>query len=81
MIYVLPVLTSHKLLSFFRGITNNSDINKQVAGNKTEINRQRKEELMQERARLIAEKARLASLRSGMDANMKEVLTNEETAR
>lgn len=64
-----------------RGISNNSDINRPVAGNKAEINRQRKEELLQERARLIAEKARLASLRSDMDANMKEVLTNDDTAR
>lgn len=36
---------------------------------------------MQERTRLMAEKARLSSLRSDMDANLKQVLTNEETAR
>ncbi|GJJ69751.1 hypothetical protein EMPS_02099 [Entomortierella parvispora] len=65
----------------WKGITNNSDINRPAAANKAEINRQRKEELMQERARLMAEKARLSSLRSDMDTNMKEVLTNDETAR
>jgi hypothetical protein len=51
------------------------------APNKIEINRQRREELMADKARLTADKARLSALRSTLNNSLKETLTNEETAR
>ncbi|KAF9215578.1 Transcription factor e2f2 [Podila verticillata] len=48
---------------------------------KTAINKQRKEELLQERARLNKEHARMMQLRAQVDGAIRDTLTNESTAR
>ncbi|KAI7830531.1 E2F/DP family winged-helix DNA-binding domain-containing protein [Gamsiella multidivaricata] len=55
-----------------------SHINKSAAPS---LNRQRKEELLQERARLEQEHARLLQMRAQVDGAIKDTLTNENTAR
>ncbi|KAI1319343.1 E2F transcription factor 3 [Mortierella claussenii] len=68
----------------WKGVAATSSINKSAAGCKTAlpgISRQRKEELMQERARLEQEHARLLQMRSHVDGAIKDTLTNENTAR
>ncbi|KAG0073590.1 Transcription factor e2f2 [Podila epicladia] len=45
------------------------------------INKQRKEELLQERARLNKEHARMMQLRAQVDGAIRDTLTNESTAR
>ncbi|KAI8351254.1 E2F/DP family winged-helix DNA-binding domain-containing protein [Mortierella sp. GBAus27b] len=45
------------------------------------LNRQRKEELLKERARLEEEHLRLMKMRGQVDDNLKDTLTNEDTAR
>lgn len=61
-------------LLYVRGIPNK--------GCKTaSINKQRKEELLQERARLNKEHARMMQLRAQVDGAIRDTLTNESTAR
>ncbi|KAG0198247.1 E2F transcription factor 3 [Mortierella sp. GBA30] len=45
------------------------------------MNRQRREDLLQERARLELEHARLLQMRAQVDGAIKDTLTNEQTAR
>jgi hypothetical protein len=45
------------------------------------LNRQRKEELLKEKARLEEEHLRLMKMRGQVDDNLKDTLTNEDTAR
>lgn len=59
---------------YFRGIPNKGNC-------KTSINKQRKEELLQERARLNKEHARMMQLRAQVDGAIRDTLTNESTSR
>jgi len=59
---------------YFRGIPNKGNC-------KTSINKQRKEELLQERARLNKEHTRMMQLRAQVDGAIRDTLTNESTAR
>jgi len=45
------------------------------------LNRQRKEELIKEKERLEEEHTRLRKLREQVDGNIRDTLTNEDTAR
>ncbi|KAF9170501.1 e2f transcription factor, partial [Mortierella sp. AD011] len=67
----------------WKGVSATSNVNKPPVGCKTAspINRQRKEELMQEKARLEQEYARLLQMRAKVDGAIKNTLTNENTAR
>ncbi|KAF9114217.1 E2F transcription factor 3 [Mortierella sp. AM989] len=62
---------------------NRSNVNKSSVGCKaaTPNNRQRKDELMQEKARLEQEYTRLLQMRAKVDGAIKNTLTNENTAR
>lgn len=59
---------------YFRGIPNKGNC-------KTSINKQRKEELLQERARLNKEHTRMMQLRAQVDGAIRDTLTNESTSR
>ncbi|KAF9946455.1 hypothetical protein BGZ65_009690, partial [Modicella reniformis] len=66
------------------GVSATNSVNKSAVGCKTAtptLNRQRKEELMKERARLEQEHAQLLHMRSQVDGAIKNTLTNEDTAR
>ncbi|KAF9895965.1 hypothetical protein BX616_008437, partial [Lobosporangium transversale] len=68
----------------WKGVSATSKVNKSTAGCKTaspSLIRQRKEELLQEKARLEQEHARLMQMRSQVDGAIRDTLTNENTAR
>lgn len=66
-----------------RGVPAASNVNKSAVACKTAsaLNRQRKEELIKEKERLEEEHNRLRKLREQVDGNIRDTLTNENTAR
>lgn len=65
-----------------RGVTSTN--NKSTAGCRqaaSGINRQRRDELLQEKTRLEQEHSRLVQMRAQVDGAIKDTLTNEKTAR
>jgi len=70
-------------LSLSRGVTSTNN-NKSTAGCRqaaSGINRQRRDELLQEKARLEQEHSRIVQMRAQVDGAIKDTLTNENTAR
>ncbi|OAQ28270.1 hypothetical protein K457DRAFT_591920 [Linnemannia elongata AG-77] len=66
----------------WKGVTSTN--NKSTAGCRqaaSGINRQRRDELLQEKARLEQEHSRLVQMRAQVDGAIKDTLTNENTAR
>ena len=70
------------LLSAIRGVSSlKSKASPSCKTATAPLNRQRREELLQERARLEQEHAHLMQMRAQVDGAIKDTLTNEKTAR
>ncbi|KAF8936220.1 E2F transcription factor 3 [Dissophora ornata] len=66
----------------WKGVSGKSNVNVPTTGCKTaNVNRQRKEELLKEKARLEQEHIRLTKMRAQVDGAIRDTLTNENTAR